>query len=361
MVILKGNTAISKNLRKLKKKTLRYLRQFRRSFKDPFLCLTVFLTILFLILSLQVSDSESYLKVASFSFQLQRRKPSQNLYLRSGQGFSFDSPDFLLVQQSILMASTPPVMVTPQVLGEILGSLVESETRQEIVEYEVETGDSLWSIAQKFNISIDTVIWANDIKNAIIRPGQKLLILPVSGVMHLVKEGDTVSELAKKYKTDVEKIMAFNDLSLDLDIMPEEILIIPDGQVPSFSSIATIPTNSLANLSTNNFYGQSHDFPYGQCTWWVAQKRAIPGWGHAKNWLAMAEAAGFAVCKGRYCVPQAGAVISLSGDRNYGHVAYVEQVKGDKVTFSETNYIGWGRLNYRTLRVGSSSIIGYIY
>jgi len=194
-----------------------------------------------------------------------------------------------------------------------------------------------------------------------IKPGQKLLVLPVSGVIHLVKEGDTILDLAKNYKTTAEKIIAFNDLSTEDDIRPYEVLIIPDGKMPSYSSLQPLPSDALAKLSTNNFYGQSHDYPYGQCTWWVAQKRAIPGWGHARDWLNGASAAGFSVCKERYCIPRTGAVISLIGNRTYGHVGYVEEVRGDKVTFSEMNYIGWGRLNYRTLRVGSSLIRGYIY
>ncbi len=251
-------------------------------------------------------------------------------------------------------------MVTPQVLGQILGG-EESEIRTEIIEYTVEEGDNLWSISQNFNISIDTIVWANDIKSAMIKPGQKLLILPVSGVMHLVKEGDTISGLATKYKTETEKIIAFNDLSGEDDVRQDEVLIIPDGKIPYFSSLEFPPTSALANLSTNNFYGQSHNYPYGQCTWWVAQKRAIPSWGNAKDWLSRGTAAGFSVCEGRYCIPRTGAVITLQGHRVYGHVGYVESVKGDKVTFSEMNYIGWGRLNYRTLRVGSPLILGYVY
>jgi surface antigen len=178
-------------------------------------------------------------------------------------------------------------------------------------------------------------------------------------VMHLVKEKDTVGSLAEKYKTDAEKIIEFNDLSGTGDIIINEVLIIPNGKLPSVS-IVQIPTVSVGS-STNNFYGQSHAFPWGQCTWWVAQKRAIPAWGHAKDWLNNAIRSGYAVCKGSYCIPQVGAVISLSGNRYYGHVGYVEEVKGDKVVFSEMNYIGLGRMNYRTLRVGSPSIKGYIY
>jgi len=266
-------------------------------------------------------------------------------------------PDLSLIQENSLMGFSSPLLMDSEVLA--IMSQNDLEISKEIIEYVVKEGDSLWSIAQKFNISTDTVVWANDIKSALIRPSQKLLILPVSGIMHLVEEEDTVTGLAEKYKTEKEKIISFNDLMGQEELFVGEILIIPDGKVPFYSSIS--PVSAFTGLSTNNFYGQSHSFPYGQCTWWVAQKRAIPSWGNANDWLSNAAASGHSVCRGRYCIPRVGAVICLEGHRLYGHVGYVEQIKGDKVVFSEMNYIGLGRMNYRTLRMGSSLIKGYIY
>jgi len=331
----------------------KYFQKLEESFKDPFSCLGITAVVLFLILSLSFifnSPTEKEdLPLLSENF-------SQNSFFGPAKKFFPESPDFLLVENSSLRAATPPVMITPQVLGIWLG---ESETKKEITKYIVEEGDSLWAIANKFGISLETILWANKLDSLLIQPGQELLILPVSGVMHLVKEGDTVSGIAEKYKTEAEKIITFNDLSGEGDIVISEVLIIPGGKLPSVSIVQ--PVASSIGYSTNNFYGQSHAYPYGQCTWWVAQKRAIPSWGNAKDWLDNAIRSGYAVCKGSWCIPQVGAVISLKGNWLYGHVAYVEEVRGDKVIFSEMNYIGWGRMNRQTLRVGSSSIKGYIY
>ena len=272
-----------------------------------------------------------------------------------------ESPDFLLIQKSSLIAFSSPVLVTSQVLGSLVGDSEneqDSTTREEIIEYTTKAGDTLTGIAADFNISLETLLWANDLtQKSTIKEGQELLILPVSGVMHIVKEGDTVGNIAEKYKTSPEKIIEFNDLSGDGDIVVKEVLIIPDGKLPSVSVVKEETTP----LSTNNFNDKSHIYPWGQCTWWVAQKRIIPGWGNAKDWLNNAINSGFSVCKGSNCIPQVGAVISLSGNRYYGHVGYVEEVRGDKVVFSEMNYIGLGKMNYRTMRIGSPSIKGYIY
>ena len=327
---------------------------FMRTRKDTLFYLRVIAAALFVLLCFFSSASD---QISSPVFIKPLQQKTENAFLISGLGVK-ESPDLSLIQKNTLAAVSPPITVTPRVLGALAEGSEFEEARRAIIQYRIKEGDTLWSIAQKFSISVDTIVWANDIDSALIRPGQRLVILPVSGVMHLVREGDTVISIADKYKTDPDRIIAFNDLGGENDIFEGELLIVPGGEMPFYSSIQPA---SLSGLSTNNFYGLSHDYPYGQCTWWVAQKRAIPAWGNANAWLFNAKAAGYAVCQGRYCVPQIGAVIALVGDPVYGHVGYVERVSGDRVVISEMNYIGWGRMNYRTLKVGDPQILGYIY
>ncbi len=137
-----------------------------------------------------------------------------------------------LVQGNTIVGVSSPVAITPQVLGTVSGDM-ETETRKEIIEYIVKSGDTLSSIVEEFNISLNTILWANDLgANSIIKPGQKLIILPVSGVLHLVKKGDTVSGIAKTYKGNIEEIVVFNELLNEGDIYIGDILIIPNGIMP---------------------------------------------------------------------------------------------------------------------------------
>lgn len=303
--------------------------------------------------------------------QEKKELSSQSLFLSSTEKVLIDSPDFLLISQNSIQAGSPPTIFSPRVLGVLIGGVEHQENRNTIIQYIVESGDSLWSIANKFNISVDTIIWANDLRETVIRPGQKLIILPVSGIRHIVREGDTLSAIVEKYKgAEIEKIISFNNLPNEETIFTGQSLIIPGGEKAGTISavlatnvdITTLtPKQVYAKFSTNHYWGQSHSFPFGQCTWWVAQKRAIPSWGNANTWLPNARAAGLRTCKRRDCIPEVGAVIVVKGCSTFGHVAYVEKVRGNKITFSEMNTIDWGRINTRTVEIGNWIIIGYIY
>lgn len=148
------------------------------------------------------------------------------------------------------MASVPPIMITPQVLSQIINEN-EPENRKEIIEYTVQTGDTLSSIAENFGISFNTLLWANDLnKSSVIKPGQRLIILPVSGVIHHVKKGDTISEVAKTYKANLKDIIAFNELSSEGEIFIGDILIISDGVMPPPSQT---PAPVLVPLASSYF------------------------------------------------------------------------------------------------------------
>lgn len=117
-----------------------------------------------------------------------------------------------------------------------LGSLadVENELNRSttISIYVVREGDTLSEIAKMFDVSVNTIIWSNDIKRGnIIQPGQTLLILPVSGLQYTVKKGDTITSIAKKYKGDADEILAYNNFVSNADLRIGKTLIIPNGEL----------------------------------------------------------------------------------------------------------------------------------
>lgn len=125
----------------------------------------------------------------------------------------------------------------------VLGVTTEATTaisekpRDRIIIYQVQEGDTVSEIAEKFGISTDTIRWANDLKTlGSIKVGQELKILPVTGIAHKVQRGETVWSIAKKYDTDSQGIVDFpfntfvNDEQFTLAV--GQVLIVPDGVMP---------------------------------------------------------------------------------------------------------------------------------
>lgn len=97
--------------------------------------------------------------------------------------------------------------------------------------YVVRPGDTLSQIAEMFNVSVNTIAWANNIQGRVIHPGQELVILPVTGVQHTVAKGDTLASIAKKYKGDLEEIANYNELATNASLTVGQTITIPDGVV----------------------------------------------------------------------------------------------------------------------------------
>ena len=106
--------------------------------------------------------------------------------------------------------------------------IADVPTATTISVYTVHSGDTLASIAKMFGVSVNTIVWANDIDGP-ISVGQELVILPVSGIRYTVKKGDTLASIAKKYGADEEEIAQFNDIGEGLAV--GSTLLIPHGEL----------------------------------------------------------------------------------------------------------------------------------
>lgn len=241
-----------------------------------------------------------------------------------------------------------------------------SAPRTENIEYIVQEGDTVSSIAFYFGISTNTILWANNLReNDYIRPGDKLVILPISGIQYKVKANDSVEAIAKKYYADADEIIAFNGIPADGTIKKGQDLIIPDGKIimpkpqrrvlaSSVSANTFTPKSSGKSITT--YKGARHRFPYGYCTYYVATRYNIPWSGNAKSWLAKARAYGFATGN----EPRVGSIV-VTRESWWGHVAIVEKVYPNKIVISEMNHLSWAKKSVRVLSRSSRVIRGYIY
>lgn len=115
---------------------------------------------------------------------------------------------------------------------------VSIKPRDGVVTYIVQSGDTVSSIANKFDVSIDTIRWQNDLASIdAIKPGQKIEVPPVTGMVHKVKRGETIYSVAKKYDVAAQQIVnwPFNSYSDDenFGLAVGQILVVPDGVKPA--------------------------------------------------------------------------------------------------------------------------------
>jgi len=130
------------------------------------------------------------------------------------------------------------VTVSASTLESQIQTNFSEDVRGDIIDYKVQKGDTIGSISEKYGLSADTIMWANNLgKNATIKEGQILKILPTTGVAHTVNKGDTVYSIAKKYDVDPQVIVDYpfnsftNDETFQLAI--GQVVIVPDGVKPA--------------------------------------------------------------------------------------------------------------------------------
>jgi LysM repeat protein len=141
-----------------------------------------------------------------------------------------------------------------------LADLSEGYDHGQISIYVVREGDSFSSIASMFNVSINTIIWANDLaRGSKLTVGQTLVILPVSGVQHVVKKGDTLASIAKKYKADIGEIAKYNGLDEVDALAVGTVVIVPDGEI---ATVQPAPVRPAASTKLRNAGGPIYDNYY---------------------------------------------------------------------------------------------------
>jgi len=142
--------------------------------------------------------------------------------------------------------------------------------RREVEEYIVKTGDTLSSIAQDWDVTVETIKWANNLTSDLVRPGQTLDIPPSDGVLVTVKKGDTLSSLAKKYSASDQAIADFNWLDYPFTLEVSTQLFIPEGKMPStvVATTRSTPSSYVTNTSVSTVNVGAADPNVGKFLGW---------------------------------------------------------------------------------------------
>ena len=233
---------------------------------------------------------------------------------------------------------------------------------REIINYAVVSGDTVDGLSIKFGILKETIKWANNLTSDAIEAGKVLQILPVDGVIYTVKSGDTLQSIAQKYNVNQARIVLYNDLDEATNLVVGSKIILPEGSLPTQERPGYIAPRQYANSYSGYTYGGYAYGGYegtvkylrtdygpttpgntsyaGQCTWYVWERRLELGLrmpagailGNAAEWSATLGRRGYSVV---YGVPSVGAIMQSYNN----HVAIVESIaeNGD-VTVTEMNY-----------------------
>jgi len=139
--------------------------------------------------------------------------------------------------------------VMEQVEQSLTTIVPQDRVRDKVIEYQVQGGDTVSGIADKFGVSVDTIRWENNLPSInAIKPGQTLRILPVTGVKHKVARGETVYSIAKKYSANAQAMVDFpfntfaDNETFALAVGQE--IIVPDGEKPN--QVLWSPSTAIA-------------------------------------------------------------------------------------------------------------------
>lgn len=122
---------------------------------------------------------------------------------------------------------------------------IPERPRREVITYTVQAGDNVSSIAERFDLQRESIVWANEELETdpdLLHIGQVLSILPVDGAYHTVQEGETLASIAEQYQVSVEAIVdcPYNGFpvaeeqaeEVEPGIVPGQKLIVPGGVKP---------------------------------------------------------------------------------------------------------------------------------
>jgi len=181
-------------------------------------------------------------------------------------------------------------------------TIAPTRSRSEPVEYEVATGDAVFSIAQKYNITPETLLWSNydvlkDDPHS-LSPGQVLRIPPTNGILYEWKEDDDLEIVARDFRASVDDILNWSGNRLDLiapEIDPGDMVMIPGGArefqqwvVPTYAVGRAGVNNSVpggCEITGSGMYGSGYFI-------WPADNRYLSGNDYWSGHLAIDIAAG---------------------------------------------------------------------
>ncbi|OGO78181.1 MAG: hypothetical protein A2Y23_12430 [Clostridiales bacterium GWB2_37_7] len=134
--------------------------------------------------------------------------------------------------------------------------------------YKVSSGDSLYILSKRFNVSVSSIKTLNNMTTETINIGQ-ILKIPTPTSDYTVVSGDTLWIIASKFKTTIDNIKALNNLTTDMLIVNQVL------KVPAVT-VQTIPTAPTTTTQSPTITYITHKVVSGDNPWSLSIKYGIP-------------------------------------------------------------------------------------
>lgn len=216
------------------------------------------------------------------------------------------------------------------------GDLIDSSEpiSDQVSVYVVRKGDNIAQIAKMFNVSANTILWANNLKkgNKLVE-GDTLIILPVSGVSITVQKGQTLKGLAKKYNVDSSDIAALNGISEDEKLNSGDTLIIPDAEIADTADNTPSTPTQKPKTRIN---------PVNQRVLDGYFVNPVPGYSRRSQGLHANNGVDLAAPKGTPIVASAGGVVLFARNGyngGYGNMVIINHPNGTQTLYGHMSKI----------------------
>ncbi|TFU61426.1 LysM peptidoglycan-binding domain-containing protein [Jeotgalicoccus nanhaiensis] len=251
---------------------------------------------------------------------------------------------------------------------------VEVEAEETATTYTIEAGDTLFAIANQFNVTVDNLKAWNNLSSDLIIAGKTISVAesaaPAAMTVEEAPAEETAAPAEEVSAPAVEEVEAAEAAPAESAPAPaaEEVQT-EEVSAPAVEEVeqpqAATPAASAPVTSASN--GANY-YDWGTCAWYVFEQRSQRGlsvgnmWGDAKNWAAGAQAAGYSVSNS----PSVGAIMQApaytNGAYGLGHVAIVESVNSDgSIVVSEMQFNGGlGSVSTRTLSASQAASHNFI-
>lgn len=262
-----------------------------------------------------------------------------------------------------LSATAPAVTPTPRVLmpayggpvGDVLVSGIQRDVqlhtnqpakpRFEVSTYEVQPGDTIFSIAEQFNLDPESIFWGNPYTLADdphrLQPGQVLNILPVNGVYYEWHAGDGLNGVAEFFGVTPDDIINYEGNNLDADTIGDYAnpnieagawLVIPGGTREFINWSAPRITRddpSVAKIYGPGYCGEVYEGPIGYGTFvWPAPTRWLSGYDYSPSTNHWGIDIGGSIGDPIFATDSGVVVYAGWNDYGYGYVVVIDHGNG---------------------------------